>query len=153
MLSPKMQKSQIYIVEGGGRGGWWPTSDAESKNVKIPNSHFHRCGKGRIGSQLLMVSPKILKPQIHIFTGVGKGRVGGQLLMLSPKMLKSQIHIFTGGRGHQQPTFDAKSINAKILTSHFCRGRVGGQLLMLSPKIPTLYFCRCGGGGVLAANF
>ena len=100
-----------------------------------------------------MLSPKILKPQIHIFTGVGRGRVGGQLLMLSPKMLKSQIHIFTGGRGYQQPTFDAKSINAKILTSHFCRGRVGGQLLMLSPKIPTLYFCRCGGGGVLAANF
>ena len=68
-----------------------------------------------------MLSPKILKPQIHIFTDVERGRVGGQLLMLSPKMLKSQIHIFTGGRGHQQPTFDAKSINAKILTSLFCR--------------------------------
>ena len=152
MLSPKMLKSQIHIVAGG-RGGWWPNSDAESKNVKIPNSHFHRCGKGRIGSQLLM---------------------------LSPKMLKSQIHIFTGGRGHQQPTFDAKFINAKILASLFCRGRVGGQLLMLSPKmlkshihiysrcgkgegwqptfdaesrnakIPNSHFCRWGG---LAANF
>ena len=28
--------------------------------------------------------------------GVG---VGGQLLMLSPKMLKAQVHIFAGGGG------------------------------------------------------
>ena len=33
----------------------------------------------------------MLKFQIHIFAG--GGGVGGQLLMLSPKMLKSQIHI------------------------------------------------------------
>ena len=46
MLSPKIQKSQIYIVEGGGRG---------------------------VGGQLLMLSPKMLKSQIHIFTGVGRG--------------------------------------------------------------------------------
>ena len=36
--------------------------------------------------------------------------------MLSPKMLKSQIHIFLwgGGGGVWQPTFDAESIFAKI---------------------------------------
>ena len=93
MLSPEMLKSQIHIFTRV--NGWWSTFDAESKNAK--------------------------KSQIHIFTGVERGRVGGQLLMLSPVMLKFQIHIFTGGRGHQQPTFDAKSINAKILTSLFCR--------------------------------
>ena len=38
-----MLKSQIHIVAGSGLC-WWPTFDAESKNAKIPNSHFHMCG-------------------------------------------------------------------------------------------------------------
>ena len=62
----------------------------------------------------------MLKSQIHIFPGVGRGRVGSQLLMLSPEMLKSQIHIFAGGEGWQ-PTFDAESKNPKIPNSHFHR--------------------------------
>ena len=65
-----MLKSQIHIVAGG--EGWWPTFDAESKNAKIPNSHFHRWERG-IESQLLMLSPEMLKSQIHIFAG---GEVG-----------------------------------------------------------------------------
>ena len=52
-----MLKSQIHIFVGG-RGGQQPTFDAESKNPQIPNSHFCRWG---VGSQLLMLSPKILK--------------------------------------------------------------------------------------------
>ena len=67
-----------------------------------------------------MLSPKMLKSQIHIFAGVGRGRVSSQLLMLSPKILKSQIPIFAGGEGWQ-PTFDAESENAKIPNSHFHR--------------------------------
>ena len=102
-----MLKSLIHIFADG--EGWQPTFDAESKNPKIPNSHC--CRGGWVGGQLLMLSPKMLKSQIHIFAGVGRGRVGSQLLMLSPEMLKSQIHIFAG----------------------VGRGRVGSQLLMLSP--------------------
>ena len=40
----------------------------------------------------------MLKAHIHIFAGGGKG-VAGKLLMLSPEMLKSQIHIVGGGVG------------------------------------------------------
>ena len=40
MLSPEMLKSQILIFAGV--EGWQPTFDAESKNAKIPNSHFSR---------------------------------------------------------------------------------------------------------------
>ena len=54
MLSLEILKSQIHIFAGG--EGWWPTFDAESRNAKIPNSHFHRW-KRRIKSQLLMLSP------------------------------------------------------------------------------------------------
>ena len=63
-----------------GGGGWWPTFDAESKNAKIQNSHFHRWGGGGgVGSQLLMLTPKMLKFKIQIFTGgwVGGGEGGG----------------------------------------------------------------------------
>ena len=42
MLSPEMLKSQIHIFAGG--EGWQPIFDAESKNAKIPNSHFHKWG-------------------------------------------------------------------------------------------------------------
>ena len=107
MLIPEILKPQIHIFTGVWGGGWWPTSDAESKNVKIPNSHFHRCGKGRVGSQLLM---------------------------LSPEMLNSKIHIFAGGEGWR-PTFDAESRNAKIPNSHFHRWERGieSPLLMLRP--------------------
>ena len=120
MLSPEMLKSQIHIFADG-RGGQQPTFDAESKNAKIPHSHFYR------------------------------GRVGCQVLILSSKMLKSQIHIFTGGRGCQQPTFDAESRYAKMPNSHFCRfgkGRVGSQLLMLSPEmLKSQIYIFAGGGG------
>ena len=68
---------------------WLPTFYAESKNPKIPNSHFHRCGEREgIAGQLLMLSPKMLKSKIHIVDRWGGG-ISGQLLMLSPKMLKS----------------------------------------------------------------
>ena len=42
MLSPKMLKSPKFTFSQVGEGGWQPTFDAESKNAKIPNSHFHR---------------------------------------------------------------------------------------------------------------
>ena len=104
-----MLKAQIHIFAGGGAGlvakqthifaggGWWPTFDVESKNAEIPNSHF---AGGGGDSQLLMLSPKMLKAQIHIFAG----RQGG------------------GWGGGWQPTFDAESKNAKIPNSHCCRG-------------------------------
>ena len=55
--------------------------------------------EGGVGSQLLMLSPKMLKSQIPM-SRVGRwGRgVGGQLLILSPKMLKSQILMSRVGR-------------------------------------------------------
>ena len=65
-----MQKSQIPIA---GVGGW--------------------VGQGA-HSQLLMLSPEILKSQIPISGAGGGGEAHGQLLMLSPEMLKSQIPIF-----------------------------------------------------------
>ena len=58
----------------------------------------------------------------------------GSYLLKVP--LKFQIPI-SGGGGGSQPTFDAKSKNAKILNSHFWGGggRAHGQLLMLSPEM------------------
>ena len=72
-----------------------------------------------------MLSPEMLKSQIHIFAGVGRGRVGGQLLMQSPKMLKSQILIFAGVEGWWS-TFDAQSKNAKKSQIHIFTGGRGG---------------------------
>ena len=46
MLSPKMLKRPKFTFSQVGEGGWQPTFDAESKNPKIPNSHFSRCEKG-----------------------------------------------------------------------------------------------------------
>ena len=100
-----------------------------------------------------MVSPKMIKSEIHIFRG--GGGVADQLLMLSPKMLKSQIHIFTCVEGWWS-TLDTKSRNAKISNSHFCRfGRGEGwwptfDAESRNAKIPNSHFCRWGG---LAANF
>ena len=65
-----MLKFKIHIFAGG--ECWLPTFDAESKNAKMTNSHFHRW-KRRIESQLLMLSPKMLKSHIHIFQVGGKG--------------------------------------------------------------------------------
>ena len=67
-----------------------------------------------------MLSPEMLKSQIHI---VGGGLVvKSQLLMLSPKMLKRPKFTFSQlGEGGLQPNFDAESKNAKIPHSHFCR--------------------------------
>ena len=75
--------------------------------------------------------------------------------MLSPEMLKFQIHIFAGGECWQ-PTFDAESKNAKIPKSHFCRCVKGEgwwptfDAESRNVKIPNSHFCRWGG---LAANF
>ena len=72
-----MLKSQIHISTGWGAGGYgWPTFDAESKNPKF------------------------------IFLQVWRRRsVGSQLPMMSLKMLKFQIHNFTGGRGGLKANF------------------------------------------------
>ena len=65
---------------GGGGGGFWdqlPTSDAESKSAKIPNSLYSGGGWG-VGSnfQLLMLSPNLLKSQIPYTVGGGGGGGG-----------------------------------------------------------------------------
>ena len=74
-----------------------------------------------------MLSSKMLKSPKFTFSQVGEG-VGSQLLMLSPEMLKFQIHIFAG-RECWLPTFYAESKNPKIPNSHFHRlGRGGGLL-------------------------
>ena len=96
MLSPKMLKSPKFTFSQVGEGGWQPTFDGESKNAKIPNSHFHRWDRG-IETKLLMLSPKMLKSQIHIFTGVDGW--WSTFDTKSKNAKKSQIHIFTGGRG------------------------------------------------------
>ena len=83
-------------------GCWWPSFDPESKNAKIPNSHFHRWKRG-IESQLLMLSPKMLKSHIHIFAG---GECWQPTFDAESKNAKkSQIHIFTGGRGGLKANF------------------------------------------------
>ena len=90
----------------------------------------------------------MLKSKIHIFAGVGRGRGSSQLLMLSPKMLKSQIHIFRGGEGSWWPTFDAESKNAKSPNSHFHRcGKGEGwwptfDAESRNAKIPNSHFHR-----------
>ena len=67
--------------------------------------------RGGGDSQLLMLSPEMLKSKISI--SAGGGGVGGQLLMLSPEMLKLKISISEGGGGWL-PTFDVESKFAKI---------------------------------------
>ena len=116
-----MRVTFTFSHEGGVGGlGGWLAANFYCKKCSNPKFTFSQVGGG---SQLLMLSPKMLKSNIHIFTdGWGGGGVGGQLLMRSPKMLKSKIHIFTGGWGGGggciwggwQPTFDAKSKNATI---------------------------------------
>ena len=44
MLSPKMLKSPKFTFSQVGEGGWQPSLDAQSRNAKIPNSHFCRWG-------------------------------------------------------------------------------------------------------------
>ena len=66
-----MLKFQIHIFAGG--ECWLPTFDAESKNAKKSQIHIFTGGRGGVGSQILMLSPKMLKSQIHIFAGVGLG--------------------------------------------------------------------------------
>ena len=122
MLSRKLLKSPNFTFSQVQEGGWQPTFDPRYKNPKIPNSHFFRWGGWWPTSD---AESKILKSQIHIFTGVGRGRVGGQLLILSQKMLKSQIHIFGGGDGWR-PTFDAESRNAKKSQIQIFTGGRGG---------------------------
>ena len=96
-----MLKFQIHIFAGG--ECWLPTFYAESKNPKIPNSHFHRLGTG--GDCWPTFDAESKNPKF-IFLQVWRRRsVGSQLLMLSLKMLKSQIHIFTGGRGGLKANF------------------------------------------------
>ena len=47
MLRPKMLKIPKFTFSQVGEGGWQLNFDAESKNAKIPNSHFCRCGRGQ----------------------------------------------------------------------------------------------------------
>ena len=90
-----MLKSQIHIftgVESGGEGCPKMANFcrcAESKNSKIPNSHFCRCARKAedgVGGQLsqVMLSPvqnaKITNSHFHRW----KRGIESQLLMLSP---------------------------------------------------------------------
>ena len=92
MLSPKMLKSPKFTFSQVGEGAWQPTFDAESKNAKILNSHLAggKCWRPTFDAE----SKNAKIPNSHCCRW--GGGVGGQLLMLSPNMLKSQIHIFTG---------------------------------------------------------
>ena len=57
---------------GGGRGVQKLLFDAESKNHKIPNSHYGG-GEGGSKNYFLMPSPKIIKSQIPITIRGGGG--------------------------------------------------------------------------------
>ena len=46
MLSPKMLKSPKFTFSQVGEGGWQSTFNAESRNPKIPNSHFFQVWEG-----------------------------------------------------------------------------------------------------------
>ena len=119
MVSPKMLKSQIHIVAGGGFGG--QLLMLSPKILKSPKFTFSKLEEGGWHPPL-MLSPEMLKFQIHIFAGVGGGRVGGQPLMLSPEMQKSPKFKFSQvGEWGWWPTFDAESKNPKIQNSHCCR--------------------------------
>ena len=150
MLSPKMLKSPKFTFSQVGEGAWQPTFDAESKNAKIPNSHLAggKCWQPTFDAE--SKNPNFIFLQVW-----RRGSVGSQLLMLSPEMLKSQIHIFTRVNGWWS-TFDAESKNPKIPNSHFCRcGKGEGwqptfDAESRNAKIPNSHFCRWGG---LAANF
>ena len=98
MLSPKMLKSPKLTFSQVGEEGWQPTFDAESKNAKIPISHFCRCGKGEGWWPTFDAESRNAKiPNSHFHRW--KRGIESQLLMLSPKMLKSHIHIFAGRWG------------------------------------------------------
>ena len=112
-----MLKSQIHIFTGG-RGHQQPTFDAKSINAKILTSLFCRWEGWWPTFDAESKNPNFIFLQVW-----RRGSVGSHLLMLSPKMLKSHIHIYSRcGKGEGwQPTFDAESRNAKIPNSHFCR--------------------------------
>ena len=127
MLSPEMLKSQFPIKGGGWVGlgeGWWPTFDAESRIAKITNSHLWRVEEG-IGSQLLMLSPKMLKSKIHISWVDGLEGWWWPTFYAESKNAKiqhSNFHRWVKGEGGAwQPTFDAEFKIAKIQNSHFHR--------------------------------
>ena len=89
---------KLPIIYGGWGGGGAVQKllfDAESKNHKIPNSHYGGGGGGVSKNYFLMLSPKIIKSQIPIMVGGGGG----------------------GGRS-ENLTFDAKSKNHKIPKTH-----------------------------------
>ena len=162
MLSPNLLRSQIPYMVGGGGGLWQPTFDAESKSAKIPNSLYGGWG-GRVvhDSQLLMLSPNLLRSQIPYMVG-GGGVHDSQLLMLSPNLLRSQIPYMVGGGGGGtwRPTFDAESKSARIPNSLYGGGGGGGihdsQLLMLSPNLlrsQIPYMVGGGGGGTWRPTF
>ena len=50
------------------------------KMQKVANLHCSQVGEGGVGSQLLMLSPEMLKFQIHIFAGVGSGGLAANFL-------------------------------------------------------------------------
>ena len=135
MLSPEMLKSQIPI---SWVGGWWggglqSTFDTESRNAKIPNSHFWG---GWVGGWVW-------------------GKWWSTFDAESRNAKIPNNHFWGRGKGWQ-PTFDAKSRNAKIPNSHFWGGGgwdVGSQLLMLSPEMLKSQIPISGVGGLAETNF
>ena len=97
-----------------------------------------------------MLSPKMLKSKIHIFTGDGGGEEGWwPTFDTESKNAKIQISHFHRWWGEGWwPTFDVESKNAKIQNSHFTGEGVGGQLLMFSPKMLKSKSHIFTGGGV-----
>ena len=69
--------------------------DAESKNHKIPNSHY---GGGEGGFRKLLFDAESKNHKIpYSYYGGGGGVSENYFLMLSPKIIKCQIPITVGG--------------------------------------------------------
>ena len=63
-----MLKSPKFIFSQVEEGSWQPTFDAESRNAKIPNSLFFRCGKGECWQPTFDAESKNTKiPHSHLF--------------------------------------------------------------------------------------
>ena len=147
MLSPnllKLQSLQLPTFDAESKsakiqssivGGGWiqlPTFDAEPKSAKTPKFYY---GKGvfRSNSQLLMLSPNLLKSQSPISVGEGGLRSNFKVLMSTTNLLKSQSSIMVGWVGWMQ----LPKVNFKLST--------------LSPKLKFPF--PWGGGGRLESNF
>ena len=95
-----LQQSPIFVFFWGGEGFGiqLSTVDAEFKFAKTPKCHF----QGRGQSPTFDTESKFAEiPKSHFLGGGGGLGLGinSQLLMLSPKLLKSQSPISAGGGG------------------------------------------------------